>query len=174
MIVDHMIQRLLKALGIKLPAPPPVEPVIDPNNVYVRLRLAMDRAGSTPIRLSPIPGSLGNIDSFAGTLEEFRKSLVEVNSILKENTHIDNGRFYGKRLRSVKLDQFLFVEDGYYATDVTQRIMAVSDQIDVYYELMKNADEAMYGVMEHNHRQLYSYTETLIVFLDALIHHFGE
>lgn len=169
-----MIQRLLRALGIKLPDKIVDEPAVDPTNVYVRLKMAMDRAGSTPVSLKATHVSLGSIDSFSETLEELRKSLMEVNALLKIPQHIDTGRFYGKKLRKVKFDKFLFVEDGYYASDVAQRLVAVSDQIDIYYDLMKEADKAMYGVMEHNHRQLFSYTETLIVFLESLIDHFGE
>jgi hypothetical protein len=74
----------------------------------------------------------------------------------------------------VKLDRFLFVRNGYYVTDAPATLQKVLEQIDTYYQYMKDADKALYGPVEHNHRQLYSYTETLIDFLNSIFHHFGE
>lgn len=170
-----MIKRLLDFFG-KFKTPPQLkeEPIVDRDNIYVRLKMALDEIGTTEIRLTASPVSLGNIDSFSRNLEHFIKSLQEVNAVLKENTHIQNGLFYIKNNAAVSLDQFLFVQDGYYTTDVSVKLMKAIDQIDIYYDYMKEADQAGYGFMEHNHRQLYVYTETLIQFLNALIHHFGH
>jgi hypothetical protein len=170
-----MIQRLLKLLGGKTPEEKQDEVVpIDPNNIYVRLKLAIDRVGSTSLRLGASPASLGRIESFSETLTGLLKSLLEVNATLKENKHIERGLFFIKNAKTVKFDKFLFVEDGYYVDDVPARMQLVLEQIDIYYELMKEADRALYGVMEHNHRQLHSYTETLIQFLTSLFDHFGD
>lgn len=170
-----MIQRLFKLLGGKVAEKKPEEVVeIDPNNIYVRLKLAIERVGSTQLRLGASPASLGRIESFSETLSGLLKSLVEVNATLKENKHIERGLFFIKNAKTVKFDKFLFVEDGYYVDDVPAKLQQTLEQIDRYYELMKEADKALYGAMEHNHRQLYSYTETLIQFLTSLFDHFGE
>jgi uncharacterized membrane protein len=170
-----MIRKLLRILG-KLKEEESVEDKIDldPNNIYVRLRMAMDRIGSSQIQLTASPASLGNIESFTDTLEDLLKSLAEVNETLKESKHIDNSIFFIKKVRTVKLDRFLFVKNGYYVNDAPVTLQKVLEQIDTYYQYMKDADKALYGPVEHNHRQLYSYTETLIDFLNSIFHHFGE
>lgn len=146
---------------------------VDQNNIYVRLKLAMDKVDTSQIHLVGSPVSLGRIDTFTDTLSDFLKSLLEINVSLKENKHIENNLFYIKNLKSVKLDEFLFVKDGYYVDNAQGTLQKVLEQIDLYYVYMNNADQVLYGVMEHNHRQLFTYTETLIQLLHALLDHFS-
>jgi hypothetical protein len=175
-----MIRKLWHKLWQKLKELLPEEKTVelelveefDPTRVYDRLKLAIGQVGSTQLQLNASPASLGRIESFADNLAGLLKSLVEVNAVLKDHNHIENGLFYMKNARSAKLDHFMFVQNGFYVRDVADTLQKVLEQIDVYYELMKNADKAMYGVMEHNHRQLY--TESLVVFLTAIFDHFGE
>lgn len=169
-----MIQLLRQLFGKKAPEEEKQVVALDLNNIYVRLRMALDRVGSTQLQLNASPASLGRIESFSETMSDFLKSLMEVNQVLKEHRHVESGLFYIKRVGSVKFDKFLFVEKGYYVTDAPVTLQKVLDQIETYYELIKDADKALYGVMEHNHRQLYSYTETVIGFLNAIFDHFGE
>lgn len=171
-----MIRKLWERFKALLPKETKVELVeeFDPTRVYDQLKLAINRVGSTQLQLNVSPASLGRIESFADNLAGLLKSLVEVNAVLKDNKHIENGLFYMKNLRSTKFDNFMFVQNGFYVRDVADTLQKVLEQIEVYYEQMKNADKAMYGVMEHNHRQLYSYTESMVVFLTAIFDHFGE
>lgn len=169
-----MIKRLLMAFRNKMPQEPVKEEELDLENIYVRLKLAVDLIGTKTVSLTANKGSLGRIDSFSESLEELLKSLMEVNHALKEKTHIDNGLFYVKKVHSVRFDKFLFVRNGFYVNDADETLEKVFNQIEVYYEHMKTADKATYGAMEHNHRQLYSYTETLIGIISAIFHHFGS
>lgn len=170
-----MIRKLLRILGKPKEEKAVDEKVeLDPNNIYDRLKMAMDRVGTSQIQLTASPASLGNIESFTESMSDMLKSLVEVNQTLKDSNHVTNGIFFVKKLRTVKLDRFLFVKDGYYVNDAPATLQKVLEQIDTYYQLMKDADKVPYGAMEHNHRQLYSYTETLIDFLNSIFDHFGE
>lgn len=168
-----MIKRLFEAFRSKTPEPPSKVEELDLENVYVRLKMAIERIGSSPIRLAASPVSLGKIESFSDSMEDLLKSLIEVNHVLKENTHVESGLFYVKRIKSVSFDQFLFVRDGFYVNNADETLQKVFEQIEVYYEKMKFADTATYGIVEHNHRQLFAYTNTLVHFLNSIFDHFG-
>lgn len=152
---------------------PPEEPV-DIDGIYYRLKMSIGRLTGVPFELKVKGAALGTIESFSETLDEFLKQLIEVNYALKENKHIDGGIFYIKNAKTVKFDRFLFVRNDYYVKDAPELLQRVLEQIDVYYEQMKYADKAHYGVVEHNHRQLYQYTTTIIHFLDSIFDHFGQ
>lgn len=147
---------------------------VDPDNVYHQLKMALLKFGSAEVHLKASPASLGSVESFSENLDDFLKSLLEVNDILKEKKHIQNGTFYIKHRTTVRLDQLLFVSNGFYINDTEARVMKIIEQIDVYYEYMKDANEVAYGPMEHNHRQLYGYTQTLTEFVLAIVKHFGQ
>lgn len=170
-----MIQRLFSFLRSKKePEPAKEETVIaDPDSIYVQLKLALTRIGMTEIRLFESPASLGRIENFSENMPDFIKSLLEVNDHLKEEKHIEQGLFYVRNVKSIPFDNFLFVHEGFYVDDAAAKVQRVIELIDVYYEYMKDADKALYGYMEYNHRQLYKYTQTLTEFLNALLQHFG-
>jgi hypothetical protein len=171
-----MIQRLFSYLrGKKEPEPVKEEVVIaDPDSIYVQLKLALTRIGMTEIRLSASPVTLGKIENFSESMPDFIKSLMEVNDHLKDKTHVEQGLFYVRNVKSVRFDNFLFVHEGFYVDDVAVKIQRAIDLIDTYYEHMKNGYNELHGPMEHNHRQLFKYTQTLTEFLDALLEHFGS
>lgn len=150
------------------------EPAPDPNDIYVQLQLALAIVGSQRLELKVRPFPLGWFRTFSTNLRDFNKSLLEVNDVLKEHSHIEQGLFYVKEIKSVKFDNFLFVEDGYYISDTDIKVMRSLDLIHEYLDLMKDAGKAPYGYMEHNHRQLYSYTQSLTEFLNLIVQHFGE
>ena len=170
-----MIQRLFGFLRSKKDQEPVKEEaeIANPENVYVQLKLALTRIGMTEIRLTESPASLGKIENFSDNLPDFIKSLLEVNDHLKERTHIEQGLFFVRNIKTVRFDDFLFVHEGFYVDDAGVKIQRAIELIDAYYEYMKDSDKELYGSMEYNHRQLYRYTQTLTEFLEALLKHFG-
>jgi hypothetical protein len=171
-----MIQRLFGYLrGRRNPEPVKEEEVkADPDSIYVQLEIALGRIGTTELHISKSPASLGRIESFSENLPDFIKSLLEVNDHLKEKKHIERGLFTVREVKQPRFDNFLFVHEGYYVDDAAVKIQRAVELIDTYHEYMKNADRELHGPMEHNHRQLYRYTQLLTEFLDALLLHFGE
>lgn len=171
-----MIQRLFDYWR-KRKAPEPVEveeKKADPDSIYMQLQIALGRIGITQLTLTKSPASLGRIECFSENLPDFIKSLLEVNDYLKEKQHIERGIFSVRELKNPRFDNFLFVHEGYYVDDAAVKIQRAIELIDAYYEYMKFADMELHGAMEHNHRQLYKYTQTLTGFLNALLEHFGE
>ena len=169
-----MIHRWLKKFGKKPPEQETATEPLDLENVYVKLRLSLARIQESGLKLSARPGGLGRFNSFTPTLAAFNASLVEVNGFLKRKEHIETGRYYTRHLTLVRFDDFLFVENGFYVEDVSVRLNIALEQIELYVGYMKDADKALYGVMEHNHRQLLGYTQMLGEFLDTLFTHFGS
>lgn len=171
-----MIQRLFQYWRQRK-APTPVveeEKKADPDSIYVQLQIALGRLGSTELHLSKSPASLGRIECFSENLPDFITSLLEVNDHLKEKTHIERGLFSVRELKNPRFDDFLFVHEGYYVDDSAVKIQRAVELIDAYHEHMKNGYNELHGAMEHNHRQLYKYTQTLTGFLNALLENFGE
>jgi hypothetical protein len=145
----------------------------DPDSIYVQLQVALGRLASTELQLAKSPASLGRIECFSENLPDFIKSLLEVNDYLKEKKHIERGIFSVRELKNPRFDNFLFVHEGYYVDDSAVKIQRAVELIDAYHEYMKNGYEELHGSMEHNHRQLFKYTQTLTGFINALLDHFG-
>lgn len=171
-----MIQRLFDYWRQRKSPEPVVveEKKADPESIYMQLQIALGRIGVTELHLAKSPASLGRIESFSENLPDFITSLMEVNDHLKEKTHIERGLFSVRELKNPRFDDFLFVHEGFYVNDTAVKIQRAVELIDAYYEYMKFADLELHGAMEHNHRQLYKYTQTLTEFLNALLEHFGE
>ena len=167
------LMTLLKGKTIP-PAVVAEEEVIDTDSIYYRLRMAMGRISTNPIDLTVNPGALGRIESYCETLEDLLNSLMEINYVLKQNQYIERNLLHTREVKTVRLDRFLFVRGNYYIKDAPELLQKVLEQIDVYYEQMKDADKAIYGVVEHNHRQLYSYTNTIVHLLDSIFDHFSQ
>lgn len=170
-----MIKKLLGKLK-ELTTVPKVEPVIelDTNNIYVQFRLVLEKIGTVEIDLSRSRVGLGKINSYSPTINAFINSLLEVNHALENNEYVTKETFVLRDKMYISFDSFLFVEDNHYTQDVNQRLVVAFEQIDKYYRLINNADKHAFGPMENNHRRLYSYTQTVIEFVDALIYHFGS
>lgn len=169
-----MIKSLyLKAVALLTPEPLPKEVVVDPNDIYVQLKLALDLVGTVELDLNKSPVRLGRIECYSDTLREFNTSLKEILAVLKLNEPVPRGLITVRELKSVPFDDFLFVEEGHYVADATPLLMLAFDQIDAYYAHMKNASSAAYGPLEQSHRALYRYTMTLTEFVNLVIHHFG-
>lgn len=173
--VYHMIKRLLQRF-VKPRVEQPIveEPEVDLKDIYVQLKIAREKIGEKELQIVGTPSSLGNIEIFSDCSESLNRSLMEVINVLKEKKHIEHGLFFVREIKTVSLDDFLFVEKGFYINDADQKFQRTVELIDEYYDLMKEAGEAQYGVMEHNHRHLYAYTQSLITFLEAIFLHFGE
>lgn len=145
----------------------------EPTKLYDRLARNLALVDKHVIDLSTRNSGLGFVQLFSGDIIDYLKSLMEVNRQVREQEHIALGMFYHANMQSVALDSFLFVHNGYYIDNPNNTLQLVLEQMRVYHELMHHADQAQYGPMEHNHRQLYSYTESMIVLLDQLLNHFG-
>lgn len=151
-----------------------VAPKPDTNNIYVQLQIALAMIEEKPIVLKATTSSLGRISIHTETLGDFNKALIEVLEKLQSKEHVDSNSFFLKNIKTVRFDEFLFVENGYYSNNSQEKLAISLDLIKDYIGHMKDADKAHYGCMEHNHRQLYDYTKTLTEFLNLLITNFGD
>lgn len=174
MIVDQMIKWLLAKLKGKVTVVVVETPVIDTDNIYYRLKMAYGRVTSNPVDLTVKAAGLGRIETYCDTLEEFLKSLLEVNDAVKQKQYIERGFPYIKDIKSIGFDKFLFVRGNFYVKDAPDLLQLVLEQIEVYLEQMQHSHLAAHGVVEYNHRRLYAYTNTIIHFLDAIFDHFGQ
>lgn len=144
------------------------------NSIYSQLKSELDNIGSMEIDLSKVPASMREFQSYSDTLKLFVKTLVEVNNALESNMPITRDFILIRELKTVSFDNFLFVEDKFYVDNPGENLMMAFDHIERYYELMKDADKAKYGALEHNHRQLYKFTQILTEFISSVVYYFGR
>lgn len=155
-------------------AVPVKEVAADENSIYWQLEQKVLMLDTRHIDLDALVTAPGRIDMFAATLPDYLKSLMEINDIVEKKEHVENPIFYRREYVTVPLDDFLFVVKGTYIANSAEVLQEVLNQIKRYLNLMRDADKAPYGPLEHNHRHLYRYTIFMTVFLERLFHHFGE
>lgn len=170
-----MIKRLLSKL-ITTVAPPidVIEKPVIADSIYTQLKSELDNIGSMEIDLSKIPASMREFETYSSTLRLLVKTLVEVNNAVESMTPITRDFILLRELKTVTFDDFLFVEDKFYVENPGENLMMAFDHIERYYELMKDADKAKYGALEHNHRQLYKFTQILTEFINFVVYYFGR
>ena len=169
-----MIKWLDKLRTKKLPDPVELPKPFVADGIYHQLQMAIGQLYSVQLNLKAGSVALGRIENYNDTLEDFLNMLIEVNNELTKKEYIEKALFYNKDVKLVRLDRFLFVRNDHYVKDAPDLLQKVLEQVDVYFEHMKQADKALHGKMEHNHRQLYRFTMTIIQFLNSIFDHFGQ
>lgn len=170
---------MIKKLLIKLisTVAPPEEVIAKPvehDSIYIQLKNEMDSIGNIEIDLRKVPASMGVYESFAPSLRAFVKLLIEVNNVLESNEKITRDFLLLRVSNEYAFDNFIFVEDGFYIENPGENLQYAFEQIERYHKMMDGADKVSYGTMEHNHRQLYKFTQTLTEFVTSVVYYFGK
>jgi len=143
-------------------------------SIYEQLKIKANKLLSTELDLNKDPKGLGSILSYSENVIEFRKSMLQLNKLIEENRHIRKNQLYLNELKSIDLDSFIFIHDGYYINNPYEELMNLANQIFIYADLMNGSEKEIHGVREHNHRQLYSLTVNTTEMLEILFNHFAK
>jgi hypothetical protein len=145
---------------------------IEEKSIYKKLARLLELVEKQDIKLDAKVSMVGTFQSHLPDLKSLYVALMEINDILKEQTHIEGTIFTVGKKEDVYLDIFLYTNGGNYLAEPNVVFTSFKFQIKEYLNYMKDADQAKHGYMDHNHRRLFSFTRFLSDFLEVLLRNY--
>jgi len=142
--------------------------------IYDKLKLAIDRIINSELDLNKDPKGLGIVISYSENIVGFTKSLIQINSILKEDGYVVKSNLYLTRTKEIDLDSFMFSNNGVYLNHPDVELNKAIEQLLIYHKLTNGIENETHGVKEHNHRQLYNFTVNTTDLINSLFIHFAK